>query len=160
MAKAKVTVRVRGIDHLFSKVREIQDLDGLREVIEAAANIASTTAKAKAPHFSGQLRGSFVTDIDPFSAVVHTPLTHARIMEFGRKPNADKMPPPRSLEVWARAHGITSTYALAKSIQKRGTKGRFFRRKGRVAVRKALPGLLDRWARKMESAWDRRAIGR
>jgi hypothetical protein len=154
MAKAAVTVRIKGIKELLADVETLDQLKPLHRVLVDASRTAQETAQANSPTFSGGLRRSFVTEIEPLSARVSTPLGYARIMEFGRRPGG-KQPPPNALRAWATAHGIANTFVLARSIGKRGLKGRFFRRKARAAVRRQMPGLLDRMAREMEGDWGR-----
>lgn len=151
--KLSVAVNVKGTEVILGKLSEVQKLKPMHTLLTEAADIAKTTARANAPSFTGKLSGGFVAEISPMSATVHTiNEKYPVVMEGGRKPGG-KMPPPKMLEQWARKHGIENTFILARSIAKRGIKGRFFRRKARAAVRKEMPRLIDRMASQVEAEW-------
>jgi hypothetical protein len=53
-----------------------------------------------------------------------------------------------------RRHGFQgSAFVLARSISRRGIKGRFFFRKARNAVIQALPGYVAQLGREIAEAW-------
>ena len=72
------------------------------------------------------------------------------------------MPPPSALAGWAKRHGFGTSagalFVLARSIARRGFKGRFFMRKGRRAVERRLPHVLKRAASDIEKSWGRGRI--
>lgn len=150
--KATLSVNTKGLKAIVADLHTIEEFKTLRPLLQDAGNIAKDTASANSKHDTGKLAGSFVVDIEPFSARMHTPLKYAIPGEKGRKPDS-KMPPTVELEQWARRHGIENTFLLARSIAKRGIKGRFFRRKASAAVRKEMPRLLDRMAHDIEKLW-------
>lgn len=153
--KLEVSVTTKGIKPLVAKLHTIEEMKPLHALLEDAAKIGVDTARQNAPRNTGALAGGFVADIMPFSAKVHTiSAKYPVVMEGGRRPGS-KMPPPSMLEQWARRHGIENTFVLARSIARRGIKGRFFRRKARSAVRREMPRLLDRMARTIEAIWGR-----
>ena len=152
--KMAVSVNTKGLKAIVADLHTIEELKTLRPLLEDAGAIAKDTASANTRSDTGKLAGSFVLDIEPFSARMFTPTPYAKFAEKGRKPES-KMPPKVALEQWARRHGIENTFMLARSIAKRGVKGRFFRRKARTAVRKEMPRLLDRMAHDIEKLWGR-----
>lgn len=58
--------------------------------------------------------------------VIDSPLRYVEPVEIGSRPH---MPPVESLREWAESKGL-SAWAVAKSIAKRGTKGRWMFKKG------------------------------
>lgn len=150
--KATVGVQVKGLKALSADLHTVAEMKPLRELLETAGQIAQETASHNTRRDTGALAGSFVVDLAPWSARMHTPKPYAIPAEKGRKPDS-AMPPARALEAWARRHGIANTFLLARSIAKRGIKGRFFRRKARTAVNREMPRLLDRMANALEAGW-------
>jgi len=152
--KASVQVQVRGFKALVRKLDTAAELKAFRDdILEPAMQTAQSTAQQHAPKDTGKLSSSLMTEIEPFSARMYTPIDkYPLVMEGGRKPGS-KMPPPAALDQWARRYGIQNTFLLARAIAKRGIRGRFFRRKARVAVRKELPSLMANMARTMEKDW-------
>lgn len=152
--KAQVSVNTKGLKALVAKIDTIEEMAPLHDLLVRAGQIAQMTAASNVKTDTGALKYSFVVDIEPFSARMHTPKPYAIPAEKGRRPGS-KQPSPSMLEQWARRHGIENTFLLARSIAKRGIKGRFFRRKARSAVRKELPALIDKMARQIEAIWGR-----
>lgn len=154
--KLEASIVMKGAGPIVAKLHEVNELKPMRALLEDASKIAVDTARQNAPRgLTGALAGGFTADIAPLSARVHTiGGKYPVVMEGGRKPGS-KMPPASVLEQWARAKGFTNTFVLARSIAKRGIKGRFFRRKARSAVRREMPRLLDRMASELERIWGR-----
>lgn len=124
----------------------------VRQLIARLALTTERAAKAQAPTDMGALRRSIVSDLRPTSAKVYTPLHYAASVEYGRRPGS--MPPPQALIGWMRRHRMDgSPWALARSIARRGIKGRFFMRAGLKAATDALPNLTALAARKVEQDW-------
>lgn len=152
--KMAVQVQVKGFKALVKKINTAEEMHAFKtEILVPAMKTAESTTKAAAPKDSGKLIGAIVTDIEPFSAKLSIKQDkYPVVQEGGRKPGG-AVPPSAALEQWARKHGIDNVFMLAKSIAKRGYKGRFFRRKGRTAVRKELPKLMENMSRSMEKDW-------
>lgn len=145
-------MQVKGLKELVAKIDGVHEMRPLRDLLVDASNTAVTASKPHVPQDTGALLRDIQPEIMPFSAKVPYPKPYAVIMEGGRKPGG-KMPPPHVLDAWARRHGIDNTFLLARAIARRGLKGRFFRRKGRSAVRKQMPHLLERMGRQLEAIW-------
>ncbi len=128
--------------------------DPLLETMEKLAEVAQTEAVVQS-HSHGVAR-VIMSDVTPFVARVRIPLAYGPTLNRGRKPGA-KMPPPDALKQWAQENGYEgSLFVLARSIQKRGIKGRFFMRKARAAVRRAMTGEVDRMSDQIERRFEAR----
>lgn len=126
----------------------------LLEVMESLAEIAS--AEAVATSGSRGVAREIMSEVEPFLARVKIPLAYGPTLNKGRTPGA-KMPSTKELEAWAAQNGFSGNlFALARAIQKRGTKGRFFMRKARAAVRRAMPGAVDRMSALIEQRFKSR----
>ena len=137
----------------MKKIDTVEEMPPLRDLLVEAAQIGQSASRDLAPRFTGAMAQGFVSEISPFSAKVHTiTAIYPIVIEGGRKPGSTT-PSSRVLEQWARRHGIENTFLLARAIAKRGIRGRFFRRKGRVAVRREMPRLLGEMQRKLEVIW-------
>lgn len=115
---------VKGLDRATIAVQ-----DKLRKVVKNTSRDIERKEKELAPHDLGDLRGGIRTEYDtdglgsttgPEDTVV------ARTMNYGRKPNS-RMPPPDALAGWAKRHGMEGQeYVIARSIAKKGIRGRHF----------------------------------
>lgn len=153
--KLAVAVNVKGLKDLAKKIDTVEEMKPLRTLLEDASRVGEETSRQYAPSYTGKMAAGFVSEIQPFSATVHTiSEKYPVVMEGGRKPGS-KMPPPSVLDQWARAHGIENTFVLARAIARRGIKGRFFRRKGRAAVRRELPRLIEVMSHALDVIWGR-----
>lgn len=141
-----VIIPVAAMERLL-KVNEKTITDPLHKVLADMGHLAQATAIARAPGTS--LPASIMLEVQPLMARIHTPLKQARTIEGGRKPGA-KAPPGDQLEAYYGGDIQTSTYVIAQAIAKRGFKGRFFMRKARAAVNKALPARLNEMVREIE----------
>lgn len=123
----------------------------LRQLLTAASLTAEAAAIRQAPRWKGHLKRDISSSVSPLQARVFTKReqVYYRVMEFGRRPGA-KMPPPNSLRAWAASKGFTgSLFVLARSIARRGIKGRFFFKAGREAAQRVMPQLLNRMAQQL-----------
>lgn len=119
----------------------------IARTIQYATLLAEQVAKDGAPRDTGTLARSIVSELQPTSARIYSPLVYAAVMEAGRRPGA-RMPPPGALAGWARRHGFSqgSLFVLARNIGRRGIQGRFFFRAAAEAIQAQLPALLQRAA--------------
>lgn len=144
------TVEAIGLPGIRRKIGVMADLKPVAETIDEASLFAQGVAVQGAPRDTAGLQRSIQRDVSPFSASVYSIQKHASVMEFGRRPGA-KMPPPSALEGWARRHGFAGgTFVLARSIARRGIKGRFFMKAAREATIRELPRMLNRLAARLE----------
>lgn len=144
---SSLSIEVAGFERLGRALSPGIVQGPLRDVLQKAAREATRVAKGKAPRDTGALMRSITPEVRPLSARVYTRrgAAYFPVMEFGRRPGA-KMPPPDKLRGWARRHGFPTTrgalFALARSIGRRGIKGRFYMRAGAQSVRRQMPGYL------------------
>ena len=128
--------------------------DPMLETMEHLAEIAQTEATVQSR--SRGVAREIMSDVSPFLARVKIPLAYGPTLNRGRAKGA-KMPPPDALKAWADAnHYEGSLFVLARSIQRRGTKGRFFMRKARAAVRRAMTGEVSRLEGQIERRFEAR----
>lgn len=150
---ATYTVRVTGIAEALAKLTP--DLYGpaVAEILAEGALIAERELRATSPRDTAALARSWTSEVRPLSARVYSTLAYARVMEEGRRAGA-RMPPPAALVGWMGRHGMTgSSFALARAIQRRGIKGRFFVRAAARALRSGMPALVDRAVARIEARW-------
>ena len=162
MAQPIITIEIKGAERLAAVARPELVLGPTSRVIRDLALLAEKTAKKASPVDTGALRRSISAQIKPLEARVGNTrgLVYYEVQEVGRRPG--KMPPPSALAGWARRHGFGTSagalFVLARSIARRGFKGRFFMRKGRQAVERRMPSVLKRAASDIEKAWGRGRI--
>ena len=144
---AGLSVEVAGFERLGRALSPGIIQDPMRELLQKAARQGTSKAKGAAPRDLGGLFNSITPQVKPLSARVYTRrgAAYFPVMEFGRRPNS-KMPPPHALKGWASRHGFGtdrhSLFALARSMGRRGIKGRFFMKAGAQSVRRQMPGYL------------------
>lgn len=125
----------------------------LTQLLTDAALLGTKVAREGAPRDTAALIRSIQSEVRPLSARVYTPLTYALTMEEGRRPGA-KMPPPDALVGWIRRHGLTvSPFVLARSIARRGIRGRFFMKAAKQAVQGAMPRFISEAAARIQARW-------
>lgn len=147
MPAPMLTIEVAGFERLGRALSPGIVGGPLRDLLQKAARETTRVAHDKAPRDTGALRRSITPQVKPLSARVFTRrgAAYFPVMEFGRRPGK-KMPPPQALKGWARRHGFPTTpgalFALARSIGRRGIKGRFFMRAAKQAGNRQMPGWL------------------
>lgn len=154
---AEITIEVKGLEGLLRRASPQVLLEPvLREVLEGAALYGERAAREGSPKDTAALARSFSHEVRPPLARVWSPLVYAPVMEYGRRPGA-RMPPPAALSGWARRHGMAGQeFVLARSIARRGIKGRFFLRKAAEGLAGyELPRLLRAAAGRLEHVWSR-----
>ena len=151
----RLTVEIVGLEELGKKLRSPLFKKPLKRLLTDASNIGEKVARAKAPKDTSSLTRDIRAEVRSLSARVHAPrnLEYYRVMEEGRRPG--KFPPLSAISAWATRKGIPqgAVYVIARAIARRGIKGRFFMRQGKVAVEKAMPGLLRRMGRAVGLKW-------
>ena len=116
--------------------------NGFRILLKKASLFGERIAREGAPKDTVALARSIVSEASESSARVFSPLNYALPMEEGRRPGAP-MPPPEALRGWARRHGfVGSLFVLARSIARRGIKGRFFLRAAKIKTEARMPEFL------------------
>ena len=101
---------------------------------------------------------SMVSVVGPTSARVHSLMSPARTtsIEEGR-PAGGPLLHPNVLSRWIRRVGYPrSGFVLARHIQRRGVKGRFFMRAAIQSTQAVLPTLLNNMGKQIESTFTRR----
>lgn len=121
--------------------------DLLREASEFAAREAREGARGL-----GGIPGSISAEVHGLEAKVSSGHAAALPMEFGRRPGAT-MPPP---DAFAR-YGEEVKFVLARSVARRGIKGRFFMRNAREKLQNTeLPRLIQQAAQRIAERWGAR----
>ncbi len=155
MTQFSVTIKPRSLRALQRRLNPDTILEPVQDGITTLGLLVERRARQGAPRDIGDLQRSIMTETKPLFARVHSNLVYHPVMELGRRPGA-RMPPPAALADWARRKGFTgSLFVLARSIARRGIKGRFYMRAAAKAGRTALPKILDDVAGAMEIRWRR-----
>lgn len=143
----------------ISGPRDVVDMDHVREVlvetVDAAQTVILQIMGPEIPVFTGHLRASWQStrpEVDgaTVKGSVGTPLLYGAVMNDGRTPGA-QMPPPEALEAWVRLKmgADVSAYVVARSIGRKGIKGRHYVEKALAAAEPVLAALSDRAAARM-----------
>lgn len=155
-------MNLKGLPELKAKLtREALVLPIASEGIRTLTTIAEASAKLNAPSDLGGLHRDIVSEVAPLQGRVHiigaSRGVKSLVVEFGR--GAGKKAPAESqLSGWAARHGFGSKQAifvLARSIARRGIKGRFFMKKARILTRRQMPAVMEKMARQAEAIWGR-----
>ena len=151
----QLSATVIGLDKLQANLK---DLTGppLAKLLGAASGHAKRTASEGLG--GGVASRSIQSEIKPGSARVYSLMSPARStsIELGRPENGPLLH-PGALRRWIAHVGYPdSPYVLAKHIQRRGVKGRFFMRQAIQSTQNALPGLLNDMAKGVERRFGRR----
>ena len=127
----------------------------VERIVRDATLYGEALAKTYAPKDTGRGAGRIVSIIDGTRGEVRTNALYIAILEgdprFGpapygwaRRPGA-RPPPPDALRGWLRRHGdFTTPYVLARSIGRKGIKGRGFFLRSARDVQKRLPQIVGR----------------
>ena len=148
-----LSIDTRGIDELMKKTKPELYREPLATMFKELGTVAWRTAIQRAPYFTGALQRSIRLNVRPLSARIFSNLNYALPVEVGRSRNSTP-PPVGPLRRWANSKGI-NVYALAKSIGRRGIKGRFFMRAARQAVEMKLPFQLKHVERRIAARWSK-----
>lgn len=160
MAGVQFTYEVRGLAELIQKTSAPATLIGppIRKGLTTSALLVQAEAQRLVPVDTGNLRRTITHRVDsaaiPTFAMVGTNAPYALAVHDGR--GAGKAPPPvQALLGWSRRHGIprNRVYLIARSIGRKGIRGRPFLMNALRAVRGQVDGALNRAAREIEAAW-------
>ena len=138
----QLDIALEGMEDVIADVDEFPQSVGreLSVAMEASLQLLEGQVATRTPVNTGQLRSSITHQVtSPFpnlAGVVGSPLPYAIVMEEGRKPGA-KMPPVDAIKLWVvRKLGIPAqeadsvAFLVARSIAKKGTKGRHMFKEG------------------------------
>jgi hypothetical protein len=133
-------VKIKGLNSVRARLVPGLYRPVLEEMFRFIANTGETVAKNNAPRDTGALKRSIHSNATDTSARIYSNLGYAVPVEFGRRKGA-RMPPPRALRGWARRHGMpeSAAFGIAKNIQRRGIKGRFFMKKAAETIMFKMP---------------------
>lgn len=155
------TITVTGIEPILAKLNgNVLLAQPITQAMTASALEVERLARSNAPKWRNLLASSITYDLIghpiPLEARIGpargatTP--YAAVMEYGRRPG--KQPPIAAISAWANAHGIPP-FVLARSIGRKGIKGRFYMRRAAEAAGPFVQRQFDNAARKIEAAWKR-----
>lgn len=151
-----ISFTILGVEELERKLTSKLWKQPLRELFKSATDVAEIKAKREAPKATGSMSRDIHAKISTTKAIVHMPrnLDYYHVMERGRRPGG-RLPPLDAISRWAAVKGISQSavFPIARSIARRGIKGRFFMRQGFVATQKAMPGLLRKMGREVGLIW-------
>jgi hypothetical protein len=143
------------LERLKAKLTPALYTDSVKEVFrEAAASVQRDIQSSETRDIAAIAR-SFLTDVQPLGARVYSLNPGALAVEFGRKPGTPM--PAEALTAWAARHGLSGLeFPIARAIQRRGIKGRFFMRRALDRlVSSELPQLLRKAIGEIEQRWRR-----
>ena len=138
-------IEIKGLKELRKRIKQYPKIGGkhYRKAMKKSVILIQKNVRPLTPVFTGRLRDSIEYEVRGTGVnligVVGSTLKkeiYPSVMEFGRKKGA-KMPPPKNLERWvqlvlkiskAQIKGVA--FVVARSIGKKGIKGKRFMQKG------------------------------
>ena len=141
--------------------RRLKNLTGppLTRVLKDASAHAQVVAKKG---LLGSLAAnSITTEVKPTTARVFSMMAEPRVLsiEAGRAPGGNLIHPDALARWISRVGYHLGPYVLARHIQRRGVKGRFFMKAAIQSTRGQLPHLMRRMGRDVEKRYGRRRLG-
>lgn len=138
-----LTVDVAKFEKLNARLKDPEFIGGpLRDLLTTASIHAEGVAKNTAPKDTGALTRDLRSEVKPLYSRVFTQrdLVYYNTMEYGRRAGATP-PSGNKLVAWAARKGLpaSAAFAIAKSIGRRGIKGRFFMKAGADSARNKMP---------------------
>ena len=158
---AELTVTLQGAEDVARRFGRAAEARWIVRMLTRLALRAERAAREGAPRDTSALVRDIAAEVRPLEARVRMPrnLTYFSVMELGRRPGG-RMPPPDALAGWARRHGLPThrgfLFVLARSIARRGIKGRFFMRAARAQTAREMPAQAEAAARELEAEFGRR----
>lgn len=154
MAGDERSIRVIGLAELQEDLR---DLTGppLAKLLHQAANHAKKVASEGAGPVAGR---SMMSEVKSDTARVFSAMSEARTtsIELGRAADGPLLHPD-VLRRWIGRVGFAGTaFELARQIQRRGVKGRFFMRAAVQSTENALPGFMRDMAADVKGRFGKR----
>lgn len=141
---AGFTVKIEGLEEVQAKYNMSAEVlrKHFKLAMEKSVGTVEANAKAEAPVDRGMLRGSIIGKVKTGAEIVgvigpaiEKAEVYPIVMEYGRRPG--KPPPYRPLVPWVRRvlqvpvkDEVRAAIQLARSIGRKGIKGRFYMRKG------------------------------
>lgn len=120
------------------------------ELLRVSSREAAQVARHGAP---GSVARTIQSEVRGYQSKVYSTHAAALPIEVGRRAGAPP-PPPGVIAEWARRKGIdASPFVLARSIARRGIKGRFFLRAASQHTARRLPSLLAEAFRDLQKRW-------
>lgn len=150
-----VSFEIKGAEEISSTLKASLWKKPLRKLFVRATVIAENKARNEAPKDTGSMARNIQSNISSTKASVSLPrnLAYYHVMEEGRRPGG-RMPPVDAIAGWLRRRGSSANaFVVARSIARRGIKGRFFMRQGFVATQKAMPKLLRKMGEDVGLKW-------
>jgi hypothetical protein len=146
-----IEIRIPDLPKVQAKLQPKLVRDPAGRMIRDAAAFALRETKSGAP--SGAIAQSITATVKPMEAQIRGSGA-ALAVEFGRHPGTPA-PPADALRAWAAARGLSEfIYPIARAIQRRGIKGRFFLRKAVAKLRNSeLPRLAEKAKAEIETEW-------
>jgi len=147
-------MEVRGLVEAQKKMKQvIKDVHGgrLSSAMDTATQLVTRDAKLLAPVDTNRLRSSITpevrTDGKTLEGVVGSNVSYAAATEGGTGTPAGHSPhypPPAALDRWARRHGFSSGFVVARAIWRRGgLKPRKYLQRGFDQNKPAIQRLLE-----------------
>ena len=135
------------LDKVFARFPELYDRH-MRKAMNKAVIQVQSEVKPLTPVFQARLRNSIETKVtgigSEIKGVIGSSLSgeiYPSVMEFGRRPNS-KPPPASALLRWVHLvlgvpneEAMSVAIRIARSIGKKGIKGRFFMKRGFEAAK-------------------------
>lgn len=158
MARLKTRVTVDGLAEIAGRMRDPAMLaEPMRELFTEAARIGQRAATDNVDGGRGLAVRSIGSRVEPTQARVFSAMDRARSrsIDQGRRRGQPWRGLLAQIIRWREAVGHPdSAVEIAKGIQRRGVKGRFFKRAAVEAVNNALPGLVDDVRGRVVRWWD------
>ncbi len=157
---AEISYRVQGLDALLKKAVPATLLGpAVTRAFHKGAIAVQNESRKLAPVDRGRLRNSITYRVDPSPIPRHarigTNLQYAQTMNDGRRAGA-RMPPVSAIDAWLRRKRIdASAFVVARSIARKGIKGKKFMDGGLSAARGNIDRAFATAAREIEAQWRR-----
>lgn len=160
----RVTTELNPVPAEFNQNRN----RAMRSFMDRMSAIGQKKAKVEAPKDTGLLINSIqiIRDFRPpvFSGGIETNLPYAIVQEEGRTPG-EKAPPTFAIERWITRHRATFefkgakelrslAFVVARSIGKKGFKGKFFFKAAEKAMRKKFSKQIKILGLQIQTAWE------
>lgn len=163
----RTNVEITGIAELQARFKDPALIKGpLEELLRETARIGKQIARHNIKGGTEQAGISIRADVEPLVATVYSVMPHARALsiEEGRFPG--DAPPFKQIVRWVKGRYASTRNVSASerqvileimaSVKAKGTKGKKFIAGAAVAIKKSLPGLVQKMARKVEERWRQR----
>lgn len=121
-----IVVRIEGLERLRAKLNSSRVDGPVNRFLDRGAIFVQGAARRKAKVDTGRLRNSIGVETSGHrERRVGPNVEHGPYVETGTKPH---FPPPAALDGWAKRHGFSSGYQVAKKIAATGTQAQPYMR--------------------------------